>query len=143
EARQRTDEAVLPEDTDRLLADAVDVGDRSPVDQGLEATGGAGAVRAAVHRLALGLHHFEAAERAVRRHPELLRTAPMRPRRTDDLRNDVACALDDDVVALADLLAVDVLFVVQRRAGDRDAADLHRLHDRPRVESAGAAHTDA
>ena len=39
----------------------------------------------------------------------------------------------------ADPLAVDVLLVVQRRAGDGDAADLDRLHDRPRVERAGAA----
>ena len=43
----------------------------------------------------------------------------------------------------ADPLAVDVLLVVQRRAGDGDAADLDRLHDRPRVERAGAADADA
>ena len=42
----------------------------------------------------------------------------------DDLRDDVSGALHDHVVAFADLLAVDVLFVVQRRARDRDAADL-------------------
>ena len=50
--------------------------------------------------------------------------AAVRPGRTDDLRDDVAGALDDHVVAFADALAVDVLLVVQRRARDRDAADL-------------------
>src|SRR5206468_1437265 len=44
--------------------------------------------------------------------------------------------------ALADLLAVDVLFVVQRRARDRDAADLDRREDRPWVERTGAADAD-
>src|SRR5207253_3742281 len=134
---------LLPQDATRLLADAVDVGDSGPVDQRLEPAGGAGAVRAAVHRLAFRLHDLGAAERAVGRHPELLRSAAMRARRTDDLWDDVAGALDDDVVALADLLAIDVLFVVQRRASDGDAADLDRLHDRPRIERAGAAHSDS
>src|SRR5215469_5185754 len=50
-AWQRADEALLPQDADRLLADAVDVGDSGPVDQRLEAARRAGAVRAAVHRL--------------------------------------------------------------------------------------------
>ena len=62
--------------------------------------------------------------------------------RPDDLRDHVAGALDDHVVALADLLAVDVLLVVQRRARDGDAADLDRLEHRPRVERAGAADAD-
>ena len=39
----------------------------------------------------------------------------VRARRPDDLRDHVAGALDDHVVALANLLAVDVLLVVQRR----------------------------
>src|SRR5262249_7649751 len=71
-AWQRADEALLPQDADRLLADAVDVGDSGPVDQRLEAARRAGAVRAAVHRLAFRLHDRRAAQRAVRRHPELL-----------------------------------------------------------------------
>ena len=54
-------------------------------------------------------------------------------RLTDDLRDHVARPLDDDDVALADLLAADVssLWSVAR---DRDAADLDRLHHRPRVQ---------
>src|SRR5262249_51437925 len=93
--------------------------------------------------LALRLDDLSAAERAMRRHPELLRPFAMRPGRPDDLRDDVARALDDDVVALADCLAVDVLLVVQRRAGDGDAADLHRFHDRPRMGRARAAAGEA
>ena len=67
----------------------------------------------------------------------------MLPRRTDDLRDHVAGALHDHVVALADVLAVDVLLVVQRRARDRHAADLDGLEHRPRVEVARAADANA
>ena len=50
----------------------------------------------------------------------------------DDLRDHVTGALDDHHVALADVLAVDVLLVVERRPRDGDAADLDRLEHRPR-----------
>jgi hypothetical protein len=66
----------------------------------------------------------------------------VRPGRSHDLRDDVAGALDDHPVALADLLAVDVLLVVEGRARDHDAADVDGLHDRPRIEGAGAADAD-
>ena len=124
EVGQRPDEALLPEDADRLLADAVDVGDARPVDERLEAAGRACAVRAAVHRLALGLDDSD---------PHNGQCLGIRnsfvprwccPGRPDDLRDDVAGALDDDVVAGADAFAVDVLLVVERRPRDRDAADL-------------------
>ena len=143
ELGQRADEAEVPEPAHELLADAVDVGGGlHPVDQRLEPARRAGAVRAAVHRLALGLDDLRAAERAVRRHRERLRALAVRPGRPDDLRDHVAGALDDHVVALADLLAVDVLLVVQRRARDRDAADLDGLEHRPRIERARAADAD-
>src|SRR5690348_8321086 len=45
----------------------------------------------------------------------------------DDLRDDVAGALHDDHVAVAEILARDLILVVQRRAGDDDAADIDRL----------------
>jgi len=45
----------------------------------------------------------------------------------DDLGDHVSGALHDDEVALADVLAIDVLLVVERRVRDRDAADVHRL----------------
>src|SRR4051812_6879778 len=42
--------------------------------------------------------------------------------RAGDVIPQVVCPLDDDVVTLANLLAVDVLLVVERRARDGDAA---------------------
>ena len=60
----------------------------------------------------------------------------------DDLRDDVAGALDDHHVALADVLPVDVLLVVEGRARDSDAADLDGLEHRPWVERAGATDAD-
>src|SRR5207302_1036174 len=101
-----------------------------------------GPIRAAVHRFALGLPDLGAAERAVLRHLERLRAAAVRPRRPDDLGNHVACALDDDVVALANVLAVDVLLVVERCARDGHASDLHALEHRPRVERPGPPDPD-
>ena len=44
-----------------------------------------------------------------------------------DLRNNVAAALDQDVVADLDAEIVDEVHVVQRGAGDGGAADEHRL----------------
>jgi hypothetical protein len=43
------------------------------------------------------------------------------------LRDDVARPQDDDLVAWADVLAGDVLLVVQRRELDGDPAHVHRL----------------
>src|SRR5581483_3780518 len=140
---QRPYETGLPETPHRLLAHAVDVrSGHHPVVQRLEPAGGTRPVRAAVHRLALGLHDVRAAQRALCRHPELLRALAVPAGGADDLGDDVARPLHDDVVALADLLAVDVLLVVQRRPRDDDAADLDRLEHRPRIERAGAADAD-
>src|SRR6185503_20776137 len=44
--------------------------------------------------------------------------------------------------ALANVLAVDVLLVVERRVGHCDAADMHRLELCPWVEGSGAADPD-
>jgi hypothetical protein len=95
-----------------------------------------------VHDLALGLDNVGAAERALLRHPEALRALPVRACRADDLRDDITRPLNDDVVPLADLLAVDVLLVVESRARNRDASNLHRLEHRPRVERPGASDPD-
>ena len=43
----------------------------------------------------------------------------MLPRRADDLGDHVSGALDDHEVSLADVLAVDVLLVVERRRARR------------------------
>ena len=57
--------------------------------------------------------------------------------RPDDLGDHVAGAPDDDRVALAHVLAPDLVLVVQRRVGDGDAADDHRLEHRERRDLAG------
>src|SRR3954447_667991 len=92
-----------------------------------------------MHGLAFRLHDAGAAERALLRHLERLRAGLVLAGRTDDLRDDVARALHDDHVAFADVLAVDVLLVVQGRARHGDAADLDRLQQRPGIECARAA----
>ncbi len=63
-------------------------------------------------------------------------------RRPHHLRDDVAGALHDDVVAGADLLALDVVFVVQRSPFDCDPADRHRREHRERREHSGTPHVD-
>src|SRR5215218_8752303 len=57
----------------------------------------------------------------------------------EDLRDDVAGAQHDDLVAHAQVLAREVLLVVQRRQLDGDAADLDGLEDRERVQVAELA----
>ncbi len=59
-----------------------------------------------------------------------------------DLRDHVARALDHDAVAYADVLAVDLVLVVERRVRDGDAADRHRLELRHGCERPGAADLD-
>ncbi len=56
----------------------------------------------------------------------------------NDLWNDVAGALDDDPVADADVLVVDMILVVQGRAGHDHAADGDRLEFGNRCQDAGA-----
>ena len=66
----------------------------------------------------------------------------LRPLVEDDaqhLRDDVAGALHDHGVADADVLARDLVLVVQRGVGDDDAADRHRLQLGDRRQRAGAA----
>src|SRR5262249_34053545 len=141
--RDGAHEPELPELPPGLLADASDIGrGLDPVDQRLEPARRTRLVRTAVHRLALWLDDVRAAQGALFRHLERLRAGLVLARRADDLRDDVPGALHDDDVALADVLAVDVLLIVQRCARDGDAADLDRLEHRPRVERARAADAD-
>ena len=60
----------------------------------------------------------------------------------DHLRDHVAGALDDDGVAVADVLARDLVLVVQGGAADDDAADGDRLQLGHRRQRAGAADLD-
>ena len=59
---------------------------------------------------------------------------------SDDLRDDVSSALDDDAVAGADVFAVDVLFIVEGCLRDGDASDDHGFEYGVGVYGAGAAY---
>src|SRR5207247_2885713 len=60
-------------------------------------------------------------------------------RRREDLRDDLAGAQDDHLVADANVLAGDVLLVVQRRELHRDTANVDGLEDGERVQVAELA----
>ena len=60
----------------------------------------------------------------------------------DNLRNHVAGALHDHRVANAHILARNFVLIVQRRIGDDDAADRHRIEPRHRRQRAGAPDLD-
>jgi hypothetical protein len=60
----------------------------------------------------------------------------------DDLRDHVARALDDHEIALADVLAADVVLVVERGARHRHAPHVHGLELGERVEDTRASHAD-
>ena len=82
---------------------------------------------------ALRLDRLGVAERAALRRARAARAAFLLDhvrRRRDDLRDHVAGAHHDHLLALADVLADDVLLVVQRRQLDRHAADFDRLEHR-------------
>ena len=129
----RAKQPFVPELADELLADSLDVHRcADPVDQGLEPTRGAGAVRAAVLHLALGLDDLDATERTVRRHLPGHRAGPVLSRRADDLRDHIAGPLNDHEITFTDVLAVDVLLVVQRCGRYGHAADLRPARARPR-----------
>ena len=84
-----------------------------------------------------------AAARAGRRHhPRLAVRRPPAEHRPDDSRDDIAGLLDDDPVAFADVLAREVVGVVQRRHRDRRAGQEHRFEHRERRDRAGAPDVD-
>src|SRR5207244_355919 len=62
--------------------------------------------------------------------------------KTQDLRDDIAGALHDDHVADADVLAGDLVLIVERRIGDDDAADGHGLEPRHWRHRTSAAYLD-
>jgi hypothetical protein len=78
---------------------------------------------------------------ALRRQDELPGARLARARHdANDFGDHVAGAPHDDRVADAHILAPHFVLVVQRRVGDGDAADEHRLQPRHRRDRAGAAH---
>ncbi len=130
---------------DELLAEPLDVhgAPAAEVPQGLPHDGRAGRVDAAQHHLAFLAHRGVAADRTVRGHDERRRAVgPLLEHDPDDFRNDVAAFLDDDRVADPDVLARQVLVVVERGLLDRGAAELNRVEERHRRHGPGAAHVE-
>ena len=141
------DQPELEQPDDELLADALDV-HRAARDEVLEQLGAA--ARAARVDAAVAAPRPRAARPAGRR-PGSARACgrPARRRRRSSSTGPTTCGITSparctiDGVADADVLAVDVVLVVQRRELDDDAADLDRLEDRERVQRAGAPDVDA
>ena len=97
-------------------------------------------VRAVDADRALVLDDRRAADRAGRRHLVLaLRAGPPLDDRPDDLGDDVAGLLEDDPVADPDVLAPDLVEVVEGRPRDGRAGDLDRRHVRDRRQRPGPA----
>ena len=91
-------------------------------------------VLAAPHRFLFLAMQLAAASRARRTASPTARSRPAVcvSTGTDDARDDVAGLLDDHPVALADVLARDVVGVVERGHRDGRAADEDRLEHRER-----------
>ena len=103
----------------------------------------AGAVLAAPDDLAFRPHQLRAARRALRRHlPRLAAARPVGIDDLDDLRDDVAALFDHHAIADADVLAGDLVGVVQRGVRDRGAGQQHRLEHRHRRHRAGPSDVD-
>ena len=145
------DEAIGVEFLDDLVAQPLDVEGiaRGEMLQPFDALCGTDeAAGAAAHRIDLAghpllAHRMGAADRAFLREvigPGMGRT--LLRHETEDLRNDVACALHDHRVALADVLAGDLVLVVQRGVGDDNTTHGHGLKPRDGGESTRAAHLD-
>src|SRR5258708_32400445 len=92
------------------------------------------------HRFAFGARDPAPAHWTLRRQDKLSYLAGAF--RLDDLqhfRNDVAATFNQDPVADAQAQPRDLVFIVQGRARNSDAAELYRLQHRYRRERAGAA----
>ena len=146
DVRRILDQAVVVEFDDMLLAQALDIegiaADEMP--QPLHRLGRANqASRAAAHRLAGFADGQAVADRAVI--GEFVALGALGPRlfdHRDDLRNYIAGALQDDAVADADVLTLDLVFVMQGRAGDDHAAHRDRLQYGNRRQRARASDLD-
>ena len=143
---RRMDQARVHQLVDNLVTQPFDV-ERAPagkVQQRLLALCAAHeSAGAACHRLALLAIHMRRAHRAAHRHLEYLRvtrTAVGNDR--DHLGNHVAGTPDDDGVANANVLAANLVLVMQRRVGHCHSADEHRSEPCHRRQRPGAADLD-
>ena len=99
---------------------------------------------AAVGNLAILVNHGATAHGADLGHVPVNRIGrALVEHRAHDLGNHVARLMHDDGVALAHVLAADLVDVVQRGARDGGAGDRHRVELGDRREHAGATHLDA
>ena len=111
--------------------------------QGFEELRRAGRVRTPVHGLAFVFHHGSPAHRAMFRHFENRPVLPARDgHRGDDVGDHVAGSLNDHGVSDANILAVNVSFVVERCVLHRRAAHHHRLQNRLGIKATRAPHVD-
>ena len=100
----------------------------------------AAATRSPTPSMSSAARDGRAAGGAAVRHRELaLRAGALLLEDGGDGGDDLAGLLDEDVVADADVLAADVVLVVERRAGDRRAAEPHGAQLGDGREDAGAA----
>ena len=140
------DQPNVDEDAAPLLAQTIDV-HRALADkvlEQLEELGGTTGVGTAVHRVAFVLDHGGAADGADLGHLKYsLVSGTAGHHRPHHLRDYVSGPLHHHVVTNANVLALDVLLVVQRGVADRGPADHHRLQNGVGVETAGAPDVDA
>ena len=104
---------------------------------------GTGRVRAPDHHLALRARGRRPADRAPIREDEWFRVGrPLLRDDADDVRDDVAGALDDHGVALAHVEPLDLVDVVEGRAADRRPCDLDRVELGRGRQGPRSAHVD-
>ncbi len=139
----RFDAPGLVEELGILLAQALDVEGvaRGEMDQTLDDLRFAlQAAGAAANCFALGLHRQAAANVAmILRLPFGQIAGPFFEHHLDHLRDDVAGALDHHPIAGAEILALDLVLIVQGRPADHDTAHRHRLQHGIGGDRAGAA----
>ena len=137
------DEFVLEEAHHDGFAEAFDVHDAAggEVEEAAGEAGGAGEVDAAVVGFAFGAVDLAVADRAVFGEVEFFVAARVLGvfDDLDDFGDDVAAALDFDVVADEEAEALDLVGVVEGGAGDGGAADGDRRERGDGGELAGAA----
>ena len=147
--RRRLDQAIVVEGLDVLLAESFDVEGvaRHEVLQALDALRRADQpAGAAAHRIDFAgdrihlAHRMAAASRTKIGKGESFRgLGPLLLDHAENLRDDVAGTLDDDGIADADVLARDLVFIVQGGVLHDDAADGHRLELGDGGQRAGAS----